>query len=134
IRNLGKKTRKVITIRRCGFQPGEYCAKSNTKRWVRSISRAQDYLPRGVRKRIFDHVPYRLPGAAFELNQSHLLDGAEILRTRVDFDAGQEDGGLVVLEDFCLPHHVFAGEIVAALLEHLRKRLCSRVAVKSGTA
>src|SRR6476620_363405 len=90
--------------------------------------------PRGVRKRIFDHVPYRLPGAAIELNQSHLLDGAEILRTRVDFDAGQEDGGLVVLESFCLPHHVFAGEIVAALLEHLRKRLCSRVAVKSGTA
>ncbi len=51
---------------------------------------------RSIGKRRFEHVADRLPGTAIELNQSHLLDWSEILRTRVDLDAGQEPGGLIV--------------------------------------
>ena len=51
---------------------------------------------RCIGKRRFEHVADRLPGTAIELNQSHLLDWSEILRTRVDLDTGQEPGGLIV--------------------------------------
>jgi hypothetical protein len=50
---------------------------------------------RRVRKRGFDHVAW-LPSATVEPNQSHLSDRTKILGTRVDLDAGQERGGLIV--------------------------------------
>ena len=47
------------------------------------------HVSAGIRKCSFDHVPDLLPDAPIELNQSHLLDRSEIIRTRVDLDAGQ---------------------------------------------
>jgi hypothetical protein len=44
---------------------------------------------RRIRKCVLDHVADRLPGAAIELNQSHLPDGSVIVRACVDLDARQ---------------------------------------------
>jgi hypothetical protein len=56
---------------------------------VRRIRNLSFMSARGIRKCSFDHVPDLLPDAPIELNQSHLLDRSEIIRTRVDLDAGQ---------------------------------------------
>src|SRR5689334_25374963 len=61
-----------------------------------------------VRKCRLKHIADRLPGAAVELDQPQLLDRLEIPRPRIDLDARQQRGSLVVVECGRLLHHVLA--------------------------
>ena len=64
-------------------------------------------------------VAEQLPALAVEFCELHLPDRAEIGRRRVDLHARQHHRQLEILDVGRLPHDVLAGEIVAALLEHL---------------
>src|SRR6516165_12414376 len=67
----------------------------------------------GADGRAFNHIADRLPGAAVELDQSHLLDGPEVGRCRADGNAGQQDRRLIVCEPRRLTHDVFPRQVVA---------------------
>jgi hypothetical protein len=66
-----------------------------TRRSLRFF-RDQALLLRRAGKSGFNHIADGLPSATVELNQSHLPDRTKITWTRIDLDAGQERGGLVV--------------------------------------
>src|SRR5258707_3630630 len=74
-------------------------------------------------ERAVQHRADGFPAFAVEPLDLHLLDRIEVRRAGVDLDAGQQHGKLEILQICCLLHHVLAGEVVAALLEHLRQRL-----------
>src|SRR5215472_3354581 len=63
-------------------------------------------FPFGIGKCRFDHVAYTLPGTTVELDQPHSLDRVEVLRSRTDCNAGQQDRTLVVPERCRLSHDV----------------------------
>src|SRR5487761_2310857 len=75
-----------------------------------------------------DDVAEQHPSLALELHQLKLADRGEIGWRGVDLDAGQQDFGSEILEVCGLLHDIFAGEVVAALLQHLNQRLRDAVA------
>src|ERR1035441_6479079 len=74
-----------------------------------------------------DDVAEQLPFLALELHQLKLAERGKIGRAGIDLDAGQQDLGPEILEICRLLHDVFAGEVVAALLQHLNQGLCHAV-------
>src|SRR6516225_9902110 len=83
-------------------------------------SRSASLLPRHQRTE-------ELPGLAFETLHLQLLERRKIRRAGLDLRARQIDADLEV-EVGGLAHHVLAGEIVAALPEHLLQTLGDAIA------
>src|ERR1019366_3977446 len=75
-----------------------------------------------------DDIAEQLPPLALEALQLKLADRGEDGRRGVDLDAGQQDFGAEILEACGLLHDVFAGEVVAALLQHLNQGLRDAIA------
>src|SRR6476659_3841351 len=69
-----------------------------------------------------------------ESRHLHLLDGEIVGRAGVDLDARQQQPEFEVLEVGRLPHDVLAGELVAALLEHLNHGLRCQITVDTERA
>src|ERR1700674_3484190 len=78
-------------------------------------------ISRAARKCAVEKLPDRLPGSAVELHQSHFLDGAEIGRACGDRNPRQRDRASKIFQRLRLLHDVFAGEIIAALLQDLNQ-------------
>src|SRR5580700_4264294 len=70
-----------------------------------------------------DNGTEQLPVFSLETHHLALFDGIEVGGAGVDLDAGQQACGLEILQARRLFHHISAGEIVAALLQHLDHRL-----------
>src|SRR6185312_8871027 len=81
-----------------------------------------------------DHGPEQFSMLPAESRHLHLLDREIIGRARVDFDAWQQQSRFEVLEVGGLSHDVFAGEFIAALLEHLDHGLCCQIAIDTERA
>src|SRR6266436_5482576 len=79
-----------------------------------------------------DDVAEQLPFLALEPLHLKLLDRGEVGRRGVDRHAGQQGVGRKVLQARRLLHDVFAGQVVAAHLQHLHHGLSHAVAVPDG--
>src|SRR5260370_7274940 len=114
------------------------CGKRKPPRDARGVA-AQDALHRVRDTRVSapdvaaDDVAEQLPLLTLEPLQLKLADRGEIGWAGVDRNAGQQDFGAEILEACRLLHDVLAGEIVAALLQHLNQRLGDAVADDDGT-
>src|SRR5271169_2800317 len=76
-----------------------------------------------------DDVAEQLPFLALESHHLQLIDGSEIGRRGVDRDAGQQGVGRKTLQACGLLHHVFAGKVIAAHLQHLHHGLRCAITV-----
>ena len=65
----------------------------------------------------------QFPALALEALHLQLLDWEEVVRAGVDRDARQQHPEFQVFQARGLYHHVFAREVIAAVLEHLHQRL-----------
>src|SRR5216684_5489914 len=66
-----------------------------------------------------DDVAEALPCVALEAHQLQLRQRSEIGGAGVNLDAGQQAAEFEILDAGGLLHDVFAGEVVAALLQHV---------------
>ncbi len=76
-----------------------------------------------------DDPVHQSVGGAVELHQLQLLHREEVAGAGVDGDARQQHAEREILQVGGLLHHVGAGEIIAALLEHLNHGLGRGVAI-----
>src|SRR5882672_11445854 len=76
-----------------------------------------------------DDVAEALPGFALESHELQLRERSEIGGAGVNLDAGQQAAEFKVLDARGLLHDVFAGEIVAAVLQHVHEALRDGVGV-----
>src|SRR5262252_3656284 len=81
-------------------------------------------LSRGVEELAEQH-----PVLAVEAAELHLLDRKEVVRARVDPDAGQQHGESEAIDARRLLHDVGSRQVVAALLQYVHERLRHGVAV-----
>src|SRR6185437_8199960 len=114
------------------FERSPAATGTPTKQRTEAPARLAKLLLAPVRKGGFEHIADRLPATAVELDEAHLLDRSKIPATGTYLDIGQQEGRLVILKRRRLLHDTLAGQVVAALPEHLRQRFSGRVAVQRG--
>src|ERR1700730_9539592 len=76
-----------------------------------------------------DDAAEQHPALAIEALQLHLPDRVKIAGAGADENSRQHHRQLQILEVLGLPHDVLAGEVIAALSQHLHQRLPRAVAV-----